>query len=983
VIPFGTGSAERLSQAARSVSSLANRVVSSALAGARDEQSGLAPGETTHMPLTPAELRGVMSGAKALPPREVVLAKRPISPHVSSAGRVVVPESTLSQSGSGGCETFPPGCGSDGSLEFSAKQLAVALDQHPVGRSLVHQIRQICGTTKDNVTVLQSLLHYINYPATLPSETAGGGVIGAGNVTGPATSADNAVARYDGTTGQLIQNSNLVVNDPAPEGIVVHTDDRDGALTDPLIVRPGDPTGSATGPGARLTLRGGNAGPVPAGFSGGDVELSGGIEPSGGPPGQVLVGPLSLDLNSPRLAAALDNNTGLSFLGSDILSLVTAGAYRLAIDSDGVVETTSGRRLRSVNTSANYNCTQADDVVFQTASGTTTLLEATPNGGTRRVIVNESSGTLTISRNGNKIDGAAADLTLPAGASVYLLFDQTATDWRIAGSYRYSPNFVEGPASATDNAIARYDGTTGKLIQNSDIIIDDASGGSVKFASTTGNDLSINAADGSSSAGRSLVVRAGDASGFGAANGGSVTLRAGANVNPGGTPGSLNLTGGRNQASGGTGGDASFDAGADTSGTGTGGAASLGTANAESVSIGRSGKTTTVNGLFSLPNDDIQISEGGTGASTEDGAINNIINGATALTSPAVDDYMALRDTSGAVGRKMRFDDFLKVINSLTADYAPQPDDAVATYDTSATAAKKVDLGTAAAMAALIMEFRLTGASGTPVMTSDSTAISTLYLAQYTGSRIALYDTTNSRWVVRNSAEVSLAITGRTTDLPFDVFAYWTGSAVALEFLNWSSATARATALARTDGVWHKSADASRRYIGTCRPRSATTVHWVTGTADSPAKFDIWNFYNRVNVGFRVWDTTNTWTYTTATWRQARASTNNQVDVVVGIQEDSISIQLEVTSRNSTISILRAVGLGVDSTSSPTGIRAASENTVASRNAHQAAMLSHQPGIGRHFYAWLEWSTATGTCTWVGDDGSTTLQSGMSGLWRC
>jgi hypothetical protein len=35
-------------------------------------------------------------------------------------------------------------------------------------------------------------------------------------------------------------------------------------------------------------------------------------------------------------------------------------------------------------------------------------------------------------------------------------------------------NKVTGPASATDNAIARFDGTTGKLVQNSGITISDA-----------------------------------------------------------------------------------------------------------------------------------------------------------------------------------------------------------------------------------------------------------------------------------------------------------------------------------------------------------------------------------------------------------------------------------------------------------------------------------------------------------------------------
>ncbi len=42
---------------------------------------------------------------------------------------------------------------------------------------------------------------------------------------------------------------------------------------------------------------------------------------------------------------------------------------------------------------------------------------------------------------------------------------------------------VTGPASATDNAIARFDGTTGKLMQNSGVVIDDS--GNVGIGTTT------------------------------------------------------------------------------------------------------------------------------------------------------------------------------------------------------------------------------------------------------------------------------------------------------------------------------------------------------------------------------------------------------------------------------------------------------------------------------------------------------------------
>lgn len=44
-----------------------------------------------------------------------------------------------------------------------------------------------------------------------PDEFAGGG--GTGNVTGPGSATDNAIARFDGTTGKLIQNSSVIIDD--------------------------------------------------------------------------------------------------------------------------------------------------------------------------------------------------------------------------------------------------------------------------------------------------------------------------------------------------------------------------------------------------------------------------------------------------------------------------------------------------------------------------------------------------------------------------------------------------------------------------------------------------------------------------------------------------------------------------------------------------------------------------------------------------
>lgn len=278
-------------------------------------------------------------------------------------------------------------------------------------------------------------------------------------------------------------------------------------------------------------------------------------------------------------------------------------------------------------------------------------------------------------------------------------------------------------------------------------------------------------------------------------------------------------------------------------------------------------------------------------------------------------------------------------------------------------------------------DFRLTGVTATPVMTSDSTSLSTIYLTPYTGSSIALYDGTS--WALLSSAEVSLAVTGRTTDLPFDIFAYNSSGTVTLEFLNWTNATTRATALVRQDGVWCKTGALTRRYVGTCRPRSATTFHWVKAATDSPVKFDLWNASNRKTVNWTLITATDSWVYSTSTWRQCQGSTNYQVDLVAGIEEDVFSGSIIIATVGSTNSLQREIGFGIDSTTSPAfGLRSGAPINSTAGTVPLTAMLNVVP-IGSHFYAWLEIAGSSGTMTWYGDNGTTRTQGGMTGTWVC
>jgi len=278
--------------------------------------------------------------------------------------------------------------------------------------------------------------------------------------------------------------------------------------------------------------------------------------------------------------------------------------------------------------------------------------------------------------------------------------------------------------------------------------------------------------------------------------------------------------------------------------------------------------------------------------------------------------------------------------------------------------------------------FRLTGVSNTPVMTADNVGLNTIYLTPYTGNRIALYN--GASWDTIRSGEAALTLSGRTADLPFDIFAFNSGGAVAIEFLNWSTATVRATGLVNLEGVWVKSGDATRRYVGTCRPRTATGYSWVTIGVNAPARLDLWNAANRLPTSCQTSTNANSWTYTTATWRPTQGSTLYQIEIVAGLQECVFAGRLVASSSNSDALINRdrEVGIGFDSTTAPSCFSGGANADTGIILEHSAQITLQVP-IGRHFFQWLEISDTGSTTTWYGDDGGIRLLSGMSGGWPC
>lgn len=88
-----------------------------------------------------------------------------------------------------------------------------------------------------------------------------------------------------------------------------------------------------------------------------------------------------------------------------------------------------------------------------------------------------SAGYLTTSSAASTYQPLDADLTTIAGLTPTngYVIQGNGTSWTAVAAGSGSGDVV-GPSSSTDNAIARFDGTTGKLIQNSAVTIDDTTG---------------------------------------------------------------------------------------------------------------------------------------------------------------------------------------------------------------------------------------------------------------------------------------------------------------------------------------------------------------------------------------------------------------------------------------------------------------------------------------------------------------------------
>jgi hypothetical protein len=347
-----------------------------------------------------------------------------------------------------------------------------------------------------------------------------------------------------------------------------------------------------------------------------------------------------------------------------------------------------------------------------------------------------------------------------------------------------------------------------------------------------------------------------------------------------------------------------------------------------------------------------------------------------AISSGAAGSIRLSGTITGLAGLVVGSTYYVGTAGALTGT-APTNARKVGVADTTSSIVLK-DVPTVPVVVNSTVQGRLTLTTAVPVTTADVTAATTIFFTPYGGNYISLYDGTN--WNLVSFTEISIAVPA-TTVTTYDVFCFSNAGVATLELLAWTNDTTRATALVLQNGVLSKTGALTRRYLGTCRTTS------VSGqTEDSFVKRFVWNYYNRVPRTLKRFEATDSWTYSTAAYRQANASASNQVECVVGVAEVEAHLTLVSMTSNSAADDNTFISISDQATTVSTTPDASvigqplRSGTSASVLIPGQAVLRKYPVVGHHVFGWLEQGSGTNTTTWYGDNGAATkYQSGLLG----
>jgi hypothetical protein len=258
-----------------------------------------------------------------------------------------------------------------------------------------------------------------------------------------------------------------------------------------------------------------------------------------------------------------------------------------------------------------------------------------------------------------------------------------------------------------------------------------------------------------------------------------------------------------------------------------------------------------------------------------------------------------------------------------------------------------------------ICEGRLTVSTGVSVPSADVSASSFVFFTPHKGNRISLY-VPGYGWRLYTFSELSLDLSAIPTGTNADIWLYDNAGSLALDYSVWSNDILRATAIVRQDGIFCKSGALNYRYLGTVRTSEAGV------TCDTKEKRFVWNYYNRVPRPLYRHESTQSWTYAVRLWRPWNNSEENRVEFVIGVDEVEARLHFH-SGTNDSSAIIRSIGIGLDSITTPSDNSVWAAFSVAERAGVQA-IYSGYPGLGFHFLQLLELGYSTTAVTYYGSN---------------
>lgn len=244
-----------------------------------------------------------------------------------------------------------------------------------------------------------------------------------------------------------------------------------------------------------------------------------------------------------------------------------------------------------------------------------------------------------------------------------------------------------------------------------------------------------------------------------------------------------------------------------------------------------------------------------------------------------------------------------------------------------------------------------------------------LLFAPDKSNRVYIYE--SSRWTehVIPDSGITVACTGLTASTNYYLYVYDNGGTLTLDLST--------TGTTLQNGIPVKSGATDRLLIAYCYANASGAI--TTRAEDARTQL-VCNIYNKRQVGLSLIESANSWSYSTASWRQANANTANQFEIVTD-GTDAVTMIVQATLGRK-VSAIPSIGVGVDSTT----VNACSAigyfpiNTDNDTAVHYGSGQAFYCGVpsatpGRHYLAWLE--LGADSATFIGDNGNpSAIQSG-------